>query len=265
MVKKRVKDGTTAELESGKNEASEFNDLDTRLTYVLGKLKGKEYAHAIGGLETLFDKDGPAWKKQNIAFMLAMSRIPERLTRPLLDKFTGIYDAGRLHSPALMFIKNRSSQDKFRKTVEAIVDIKVAKLRSAPGTKAAGDLMKKRFDTMMSAIGAFQDTRDSTGAPVTASFDAIQEFWNAYGSDFQAELTFNQTANITASHSLREKHPILEEYRKTVYKELGDADILKNGTEVDRGTPFMDGDSGAGVVGIRPEKIIDKLGIQINR
>lgn len=162
MVKKRVKEGTNAELESGKNETSEFNDLDTRLTYVLGKLKGKEYAHAIGGLEALFEKDGPAWKKQNIAFALAMSRIPERLTRPLLDRFTGIYDAGRLHSPALMFIKNRSSQDKFRKTVEAIAQIKIAKLKRNPATKSAGDLMQKRFDTMMWEIGRFQDTKDSS-------------------------------------------------------------------------------------------------------
>jgi hypothetical protein len=92
MVKKRVKEGTDTEFTNGGNEVEQLISLEQRLSYAMGKFKSKEYAHAIGAMEKIFEKEGSAWKKQSIGFLLAMSRIPERLPRPILDRFIPMFD-----------------------------------------------------------------------------------------------------------------------------------------------------------------------------
>jgi hypothetical protein len=265
MVKQLGRSGTDSETTAGANEVDQFNNLDQRLAYIMGKLKSKEYAHAIGGLEKVFDKEGPAWKKQSIAFMLAMSRIPERLTRKQLSEFADIYDKGRLHSPALHFIKDRVSQEKFRNAIRAIVSIKKDRLEKS-GNKKAGETMQDDFDKMMSAIGTNADHLDTHahGGPLSFKTDmwkSVSDFWEKYGKEIQVELTINDEGDIMNAASLLEKNPDLKEYADAHKKNLGNTNIL-NGAEESLGTVYMSGDAGSGVIGSTPEKTLDKMGIQ---
>jgi len=195
MIKKRVKEGTDGEYNNGGNETEEFINLDQRLAYAMGKFKSKEYAHGIGAMEKVFEKEGSAYKKQSIAFMLAMSRIPERLPRRLLDKFIPLFDQGYVHSPALAFIKDRKSQEKFREAVRTIVEIKSKKMVEG-GNAAGGAQMQSDFKKMMEAIGVNTDTiADSpAGAPLSFKadmFEKVEYFWKKYGKEIQHELTAN--------------------------------------------------------------------------
>lgn len=264
MVKKRVKEGTDGEYTNGGNEAEEFINLDQRLAYAMGKFKSKEYAHGIGAMEKVFEKEGSAYKKQSIAFMLAMSRIPERLPRRLLDKFIPLFDQGQVHSPALAFIKDRKSQEKFREAVRTIVAIKSKKLID-DGSAAGGMQMQSDFDSMMLAIGENTDTIvDSPhGAPLDFDqkmFKKVDNFWRKYGKELQHELTANPQGSIMISETQIKKHAALADYKTMLKTQLGDTNVMKE----PGGASFMEGDAGAGVISLKPDKIIDKMGLQIH-
>lgn len=269
MVKKRVKEGNDGELEYGGKEVEQFITLEQRIDYALGKFKSREYAHGIGALEKVFDKEGPAHRKQSLAFMLAMSRIPERLPRPLLDKFIAIYDAGRLHSPALTFIKDRQSQERFRDTVETLVTIRAGLPPSDPRHHPK---IKAEFDIMMASIKKNTDVLDEKTmkerptAPLELkndSFLKVKSFWEKYGRELQQELTLSTKGSLMLSKSVVEAHPQLAYYKNDLKRQLGDTTLMHS-TELDRGTPFMEGESAAGVISLKPDKIIDKMGLQLH-
>ncbi len=268
MVKKRVKSGTEEELANGKTEAEGFNTLDQRLNYALGKMKSREYAHAIGAMETIFEKEGPAYKKQTAAFIFAMSRIPERLPRLLIDKFNNIYDAGRLHSPALTFIKDRTSQENFRDTIQTLVTIKANKLFADPSeyTKSKGRAMLKSYKEMNEAItkntgSIIKKNSDRPNDYANDAFEHTKKFWEEYGAELQGELTLT-TGDVMTSEAARQRNPSLEKYVAKMHAQLGDTNIIQE-AEAANGTPFMGGEGGAGVLFIRPEKILEKMGMQI--
>ncbi len=265
MVKNAVRTGNDSEFTAGGNEIEQFNNLDQRINYVMGKLKSREYANAIGALEKIFDKEGSAWKKQSVAFLLVMSRIPERLPRSLLEKISGMYDRGRLHSPALNFIKDRTSQEKFRDTIKAIVAIKKERLKSSENAEA-GEKMQDRFDEMMKSIriNADQLKNSDHSAPLgfsTDMFEKVDAFWKKYGKEIQMELTLNTQGNIMIAESQYKDYPALKEYSKAHEQNLSDTNI-SNDTEVSFGTTVMEGDAGSGVISSKPSKMLDKMGIQ---
>ncbi len=255
MVKKRIQSGNDEELKNGGIEVEQFSTLDQRVNYALSKIESREYAHAIGAMEPIFDKDGPAHKKQSLAFMFAMSRIPERLPPSLLSKFTDIYNKGRLHSPALVFIKDLSSQAIFRDTVKAIVEEKVSRLQADPATQAEGNALKNDFDQMMGAISKNGDMK-----PIFAS---MKKFWESYGPEIQKELTAAPESSILSSSTARNENPALGRYHSKLKSQIGDANIANDG-EIDRGTPFAAGETGASVIFLRPDKVIDKMGLNLS-
>lgn len=251
MVKKRVKEGTDTEFTNGGNEVEQFINLEQRLGYAMGKFESKEYAHGIGAMEKIFEKEGSAWKKQSIGFLLAMSRIPERLPRPILDKFIPMFDQWRTHSPSLIFIKDRSSQEKFRDAVRAIVEVKEERL-IASWKVADGRQIRKDFDNMIEGI--------STN---TEAYKKVDNFWKKYGKEIQYELTGNPKGSIMISETELKKRPALDEYKAMLTAQLGNTNIM-NGVELDNGTPLMDGEAGSGVISFKPGKILDKMGLQIH-
>jgi hypothetical protein len=60
------------------------------------------------------------------------------------------------------------------------------------------------------------------------------------------------------SESLVEKHTALADYKSMLKTQLGDTNVMKE----PGGASFMDGDAGAGVISLKPDKFIDKMGLQ---
>lgn len=54
MIKDGWKDGMTAEMEGGKNEAGSFMALEPKMEFVMKKWKSKEYASGLGALEKIW-------------------------------------------------------------------------------------------------------------------------------------------------------------------------------------------------------------------
>lgn len=211
MVKSRSKSGMEGEFESGGKEVLTFNTLDQRITYILGKMQSREYAHALGGMEAIFDKDGPAHVKHIVPFIFAMSRIPERLPRQYLEKFANIYDAGRLHSPALHFIKDRSSQNIFRDTISELVKIQGDEWRQKNSSNGRSPI-EKDHAAMMEAISINTDHFGIDGKMKTPVFSNIRSFWEKYGEALQPELTVNGTIARHTVVADADAHPPLAIY-----------------------------------------------------
>jgi hypothetical protein len=152
----------------------------------------------MGAMEAIFDKSGPAHIKHTVPFIFAMSRIPERLPRAYLEKFANMYDAGRLHSPALHFVKDRTSQNIFRDTITELVKLKGDEWRASRNSNEKAPI-EKDHATMMKAIGEntadFWDSKDSK--MVTPVLSTIKGFWEKYGEELQPELTVQGAGGAT--------------------------------------------------------------------
>jgi hypothetical protein len=62
------------------------------------------------------------------------------------------------------------------------------------------------------------------------------------------------------SASTRKKKPRLDEYYEKMQKQLGDSEVMKS-DELDNGTPFMEGETGASILMFKPAKYLDKIGL----
>ena len=174
-----------------------------------------------------------------------MSRIPEQLPRSVLSKFVEMYDEGRVHSPALMFIKDRESQTLFRDTIENLMSLKAGEYRDAGETSKAREI-EEDIKSLKKAISLNRDMRTDVFDDRPSKFGEyqlknIQEFWQKYGTYLQRELIGNvYEAEYMASESVRARGDgRLEQYYGRVKGQLGDSDIMK-GDEVDNGTFFME-------------------------
>lgn len=94
-------------------------------------------------------------------------------------------------------------------------------------------------------------------------FDKVETFWKTYGKEIQYELTGNPKGSILVSETELKANPALAEYKALLKAQLGDTNLMHS-VELDRGTPFMDGEAGSGVISFKPDKILDKMGLQIH-
>jgi flagellar biosynthesis GTPase FlhF len=91
----------------------------------------------------------------------------------------------------------------------------------------------------------------------------MKKFWESYGPEIQKELTAAPESSILSSSTARNENPALGRYHSKLKSQIGDANIANDG-EIDRGTPFAAGETGASVIFLRPDKVIDKMGLNLS-
>jgi hypothetical protein len=258
MVKKNLKGGMDEEMENGEKEAAGFLTLDQKLSYAMGKLRWREYAHGIGAFKEVVKSKGSNKKRQAFAFALAMSRIPERLPRETLKMLVDMFEQGQIHSPALNFVKERSDQSLFRGVIEDLVELKASTLDVDWARE-----IRDAYSKIKTTVKENTDTRKPESVLFDANaLNAIEKFWNQYGEFLQWELTLKTDAEngFIRDTSKRSAKPRLQQYWSRISGHLGDANIMEE-KQVDIGTPFMQGSDGASPLMVRPDKVFDKIGL----
>jgi hypothetical protein len=257
MIKKSLKTWVDEEMDIGEKEASTFLTLDQKVNYAMGKLRGREYAHGIGAFKEVMISSGSNTQRQALPFMLAMSRIPERLPREVLIKLVKLFEGWQVHSPALNFVLTRSDQSLFRDVVEDLIDLKAETLPTDEGST-----LRNSFAKMRQVIKTNTDTINTKGIIEAHAYKEISDFWNTHGDFLQEELTVKSNAEhrFMLDASKRARKPRLEQYLARHTGHIGDANIMEE-KQVDMGTPFMQGPNGASVLMVRPDKVFDKIGL----
>ncbi len=219
MVKDRWEKGAREEKENGGKGAQEWPTYADRLTYAYGKIvNDQEYSHAIGAMEESWNKPGPLKDRMKLPFLFAATNIRDGVHSSLLQKFTGMFDAGHTYPP-LLFIQDPYRQKLFRNVVEKLAVMNgcgddFALLREL----MAGELSKdnqRKYGEEIKKIGFSNFLIKKAAA-----------FWDANGDKLTKQLLIQPSEPVIFLRSKDPKSanydPELAAYRSIVSGELDD-------------------------------------------
>lgn len=118
-VKKGWVSGINDESTTGKNETARNYTVEGRVNYAVDKFKSAEYAHGIGGLDSVWTGGGPAHLMHLGGATLALSNIPMHLHQEQIRTVTNKFGAGHPYV-AHLFLSTPEDQAVFRHVIKRL-------------------------------------------------------------------------------------------------------------------------------------------------